>query len=122
MKNVKQIIVIRRDLKCRRGKEIAQGSHASMAFLVDHVINGTPLTEDAKYWLDDKFTKICVYVQSEAELDEIHQRALDSGLISHMIIDSGRTEFHGVETKTAVAIGPHEHEILQTITGHLPLY
>lgn len=29
----KQVIVIRRDLKMRRGKEIAQGSHASMAFM-----------------------------------------------------------------------------------------
>src|SRR5574341_415903 len=31
--NVKQVIVIRRDLNMRRGKEIAQGAHASMAWL-----------------------------------------------------------------------------------------
>jgi PTH2 family peptidyl-tRNA hydrolase len=30
---VKQVIVIRRDLRMRRGKEIAQGAHASMAWL-----------------------------------------------------------------------------------------
>ena len=29
----KQVIVIRRDLRMRRGKEIAQGAHASMAWL-----------------------------------------------------------------------------------------
>ena len=32
--DVKQVIVIRRDLKMRRGKEIAQGAHASSAWLV----------------------------------------------------------------------------------------
>lgn len=33
MSEVKQVIVIRRDLGMRRGKEIAQGAHASMAWL-----------------------------------------------------------------------------------------
>lgn len=31
--DVKQVIVIRRDLNMRRGKEIAQGAHASSAWL-----------------------------------------------------------------------------------------
>ena len=34
---VKQVIIIRRDLKMRRGKEIAQGSHASIAFLLEKI-------------------------------------------------------------------------------------
>ena len=33
MRPTKQVIVMRRDLKMRRGKEIAQGSHASISFL-----------------------------------------------------------------------------------------
>ncbi len=37
MQRIKQVIVIRKDLKMRRGKEIAQGSHASMEFLVDQI-------------------------------------------------------------------------------------
>ena len=37
MKRIKQAILIRKDLKMRRGKEIAQGSHASMAFLVEQL-------------------------------------------------------------------------------------
>lgn len=32
---VKQVIIIRKDLKMRRGKEIAQASHASMKVLLD---------------------------------------------------------------------------------------
>ena len=34
----KQIIIIRKDLKVRRGKEIAQGAHASMAVLTNNLI------------------------------------------------------------------------------------
>lgn len=33
MSEIKQVICIRRDLKMRRGKEIAQGSHGAMAFI-----------------------------------------------------------------------------------------
>lgn len=32
--NVKQVIVMRKDLNMRRGKQIAQGAHASMAALL----------------------------------------------------------------------------------------
>ena len=40
----KQVIVIRRDLRMRRGKEIAQGAHASMAWLARRVLAGmTPV-------------------------------------------------------------------------------
>ena len=34
----KQVIVIRRDLRMRRGKEIAQGAHASMAWLRQRIM------------------------------------------------------------------------------------
>jgi PTH2 family peptidyl-tRNA hydrolase len=35
--DVKQVLVIRKDLKMRRGKEIAQGAHASMAWLTNRL-------------------------------------------------------------------------------------
>jgi len=35
--NVKQVIVIRRDLKMRRGKECAQAAHASMMWLTKRI-------------------------------------------------------------------------------------
>ncbi len=33
--NTKQVIVIRKDLKMRKGKEISQGSHSSIMWLID---------------------------------------------------------------------------------------
>ena len=35
MKDIKQVIIIRKDLNMRKGKMIAQGSHSSMKVLFD---------------------------------------------------------------------------------------
>lgn len=144
-KNTKQVIVIRKDLNMRKGKMCAQASHASMAFLtkdgsMEHQIkygyNGSethiykfinssndmkPNFDNIEHWLKNSFRKIVCYVNSEDELIEIHQRAINSGLMSHLIEDNGATEFNGVKTKTVVAIGPHEDSNFIGITDHLPL-
>lgn len=119
---VKQIIVMRKDLKMRRGKEIAQGAHAASAWMAHNLLHGGELTPEQRAWMEGTFTKVCVQVNSEAELREVHQRALDAGLDSHLITDLGMTEFHGVPTLTCCAIGPHTDEVLRTVTGHLSLY
>jgi PTH2 family peptidyl-tRNA hydrolase len=122
---VKQVIVIRRDLKMRRGKEIAQGSHASISFLTKNMqgmnVYGE-LTEVEKYWINDRFTKVCVKVNSEEELLQVHEKALAAGLTSHLITDDGTTEFGGQPTATCLAIGPDLSEKIDCITGNLVLY
>ncbi len=134
MLRVKQVILIRRDLKMRRGKEIAQGSHASMDFLIEairsqiKVPSGTQenvdLSLSAKevYWMLHGMAKICLQVASEEELLHYHTLALASGIKSHLIRDSGRTEFHGVPTYTACAIGPDEVELIDNVCSPLSLY
>jgi PTH2 family peptidyl-tRNA hydrolase len=102
---MKQVILIRKDLKMRRGKEIAQGSHASMAFIL-------------RNYVDEAANKI----DSEEELLELHKKALESGLEANYITDAGRTEFNGVPTKTCLAIGPNNSEYIDKITKHLKLY
>jgi PTH2 family peptidyl-tRNA hydrolase len=122
----KQVIVIRKDLKMRRGKEVAQGSHASSAWLIkrikDYAHEAPLFSVDELELIDGIFTKICVVVNSEAELREVHQKALDAGLESHLIIDSGKTEFNGEPTATCVGIGPADSDLVNTVTGHLSLY
>jgi len=118
---IKQVIVIRKDLKMRRGKEIAQGAHAAMAFLSRRVNNGQ-ITPVQKEWLETSFRKICLIVESEAELDDIAEKATAKGIECHVVIDNGLTEFNGVATKTCLALGPDLDSILNEITGKLKLY
>lgn len=132
----KQVIVIRKDLKMRLGKACAQASHASMAFLTKGMylaaindgyefstdtIYECRRVEEIKHWLENSFRKICVYVESKQELLDIHQKALDNGLISHIVTDNGATEFNGVPTVTALGIGPAWDSKFVGITDHLPL-
>lgn len=130
MDPIKQVIILRRDLKMRRGKEVAQGSHASMAFLSEKIRKSLAqgvdvnleLTAVERLWLKGSFAKVCLQVESELELLELHQKALSQGLVSCIITDSGKTEFHGVPTHTAIAIGPDFASKIDPITGHLKLY
>lgn len=124
---MKQVILMRKDLKMRRGKEIAQGSHAAMAFLLDGISlfgNGNPdeKFENLTEWVNGGQTKICLQIHSEEELLKLHQEALDVGLEANYITDAGRTEFNGVPTKTCLVIGPNKSEKIDKITGHLKLY
>jgi PTH2 family peptidyl-tRNA hydrolase len=118
----KQVIVMRRDLGMRRGKEIAQGAHASMIWLALRVRQpGDGFTEAERQWLDGAFTKVCVRVDSEEELLGIVRAAREAGVTAHLVVDAGRTEFHSVPTPTCCAVGPDFPDRIDPITGHLRL-
>lgn len=129
--NTKQVIVIRKDLKMRRGKSISQGCHASMKVFFDRGYIQTPehglpilvipLTTEMQEWVENIFTKICVSVNSEEELLALFDMAIGLGLPCSLIQDEGLTEFNGVKTYTAVAIGPASNEDVDKVTNGLPL-
>ncbi len=124
----KQVIIMRKDLNMRKGKLVAQGAHASLgAILGECARDGDKLVLDLSDermapWLTGRFKKICVYVNSEEELLQIYNTALTAGLICSIIKDSGLTEFHGVPTLTAVAVGPDREDRIDAVTKHLPLF
>ena len=131
MNKMKQVIVIRKDLKMRKGKIVTQGSHASFG-VFRNIMKKEKISDelnkysfeanlDSSEWLDIEFTKICVTVNSEEELLDIVRQAKDKELLHCLITDAGHTEFHGVPTKTCCAIGPTRADIVDKITGHLPL-
>ncbi len=122
----KQTIVLRKDLNMRKGKMVAQGAHASMRAILQlgHPEGASfviPLDERLEPWLLGRFKKICVSVNSEAELLLLHQKAQAGGLITALIQDAGLTEFGGVPTYTALAVGPDTTDRVDLITGALPL-
>ena len=130
MSEIKQVIVVRSDLNMRRGKEAAQVAHASIKFLADAVTewgndswanDPMDISEVEWEWLNGSFSKIVVSVDSEHELAAITIKARVAGLHVDLIVDAGRTEFHGEPTKTCIAIGPDEAEKIDKITGHLKL-
>ncbi len=127
-RNIKQVIVMRKDLNMRKGKMIAQGAHASMAFLTKQAtVEGhtlqTPLRnpEEVKEWMTLGFTKICLSVDTEEELVRVYEQAVEDGLNATLITDSGLTEFGGIPTKTCCAIGPNRNEDIDRITKDLKL-
>ena len=118
----KMMIVMRRDLKMRKGKIAAQAGHACIDAILmalskegrlndfettndgialrDTVKSTTPLSDWFKYGC----AKICVYVDSEEELIDIAEKAKEKDIIAAVITDAGMTEFHGVPTKTCLAL------------------
>lgn len=140
MYKAKQMIVVRRDLKMRKGKIAAQAGHACVeAVLMALAKEGrltdvqvqenwvtvapgekgtSPLTD----WFQYGVAKICVYVDGEEALLALAQKAREAGVICALIQDAGMTEFHGEPTYTCLALEPLEAEQADAITGELPLY
>ena len=74
-------------------------------------------------WLNGIFTKICVYVNSEKELDELYNNIKSNSpqIPCVLIEDVGLTEFHNVKTKTCIGIGPWWNDEIDEYTKNLPL-
>lgn len=118
----------------RRGKEIAQGAHASLGAILS-LMSSPIFSEDQRVrilayepnsalaaWLEGRFTKVTLVVNSEEELITLTEKAKEAGLVHCLVTDAGLTEFHGVPTKTVLAIGPAWPEDIDKITGELKLY
>lgn len=138
----KQMIVIRRDLKMRKGKIAAQASHACveatlMALAKEQRLNEVCVAENQNWvylnhshedtsaltnWFDAGVAKICVYVDSEEELLELANQGREQGFVVALIKDAGFTEFHGEPTFTCIAFEPLTAEDIDPLTGDLPLY
>ena len=111
---MKQAILVRNDLKMPKGKMSAQSSHAS----VEAVLKSDK--EKINEWKKDGMMKVVLKVDNEKELLKYNQQAKDSGLITAMITEAGKT-FFKEPTKTCLAIGPDKEEKIDKVTGKLKL-
>ena len=114
---MKMVIAVRKDLNMRKGKMCAQCAHAATMTIVRYGVDH----KNIKKWLRTGQKKIVVSVDTEEELLELHDRALDRSMPSVLVTDARHTEFDGEPTNTVVSIGPSSDIEVDKITGKLKL-
>ncbi len=122
MEEVKQAIVVRRDLQMGRGKAAAQVAHASCEAVFRILDSREPRwMEWLSIWRSTGQLKVVLRVESERELVSLYGQAVELGLPASLISDAGRTQLPP-GTKTAIAVGPAPSSLVDRITGRLKLY
>lgn len=131
-RDVRQVIVVRKDLNMPAGKLGAQVAHASLGALfkssriggfgnklkmIIDLITGTP----EEVWINGRFVKIVVEVENEEELLKVLRKAEKKGLKTALIQDAGFTVFDK-PTVTCLGIGPAPKKSFNGVTNHLRLY
>jgi len=118
---MKQAIVIRKDLDMGRGKAAAQAAHAACDALVKALRAGGQWKEWAEEWLAEGQKKVVLRVESREELEAVYRQAVEARLPASIIEDAGLTQLPP-GTVTAVAVGPAPAELVDRITGRLKLF
>lgn len=113
---MKQVIVVRADLKMGKGKIAAQVGHACVLG-AEHVRRSRPDWFSA-WWSGQ--AKVVVKVQGPSELDDIVRAAQEIGLPHSRVTDAGLTQI-APGTITCVSLGPAPEEQIDRITGDLKL-
>ena len=136
--DIKQVILVRNDLKMSPGKAAAQVGHAAILFVADTIHRARDTDEyDVDWFLRELkwmfgngpipqqagqsiayggMKKIVLGVEDLDELWKLHWEAKDAGLKVFNVFDEG------VNDITACAIGPDYAETIDKITGSLRLY
>ncbi len=112
MEEIKQVIVVRRDLKMGKGKMSAQVAHASVGSF------SKADRKMAEEWESLGAKKVVLGVETLDELIELEKRARK--LPHFLVTDAGRTEFKE-PTITCLGIGPAGASEIDRITGNLKL-
>jgi len=109
---LKQVIVIRKDLKLSKGKLAAQVAHGS--------IGAAEKSKLKDKWLKEGQKKVVLSCKNLEELHKIYKMAKNKKLPAVLIKDAGLTQIEE-GTETCVGIGPAPEEKIDEITGKLKL-
>lgn len=111
---MKQVILVRHDLKLPKGKMAAQVAHASTeSVLRSH-------KDDITKWRSQGMKKIVLRVEDDKELIKYKNLAEDNGLVTALITDAGHTVVEP-GTMTCLGIGPDKEEKIDLVTGNLKM-
>jgi len=109
---LKQVIVIRKDLKLGKGKLAAQVAHAA--------ILASGKSSLKRKWIKEGQKKIVVWCKNLEELLLLYKKAEKKSIPIALVKDAGLTQVKK-GTKTCIAIGPVSEEKIEKITGKLKL-
>jgi PTH2 family peptidyl-tRNA hydrolase len=110
---LKQVILIRKDIKMGLGKAIAQACHASLASAFKCK------RETVEEWMEEGGKKVVLKANLK-EILEAEKKARKAKIPSFLVIDAGLTQLEP-GTVTALGIGPDEEKKIDKITGKLKL-
>ena len=111
---LKQVILVRHDLKMSKGKIAAQASHAS----VDCLLKSHKDIVDK--WHKQGMKKVVLKVKDLKELKKYMMLAEKANLANCIVVDAGHTELTP-GTITCLGIGPDEEEKIDKVTGDLKM-
>jgi PTH2 family peptidyl-tRNA hydrolase len=114
---LKQVIVVRSDLKMGKGKLAAQVAHASLSS-AEEARSRRPEWFDE--WKETGQAKVVLKASSETDLRELLTKAKSLRIPSSLVEDRGLTQLDP-GTVTCIGIGPAPDERVNLVTGHLKL-
>ena len=118
MDEIKQVIIIRKDLRMGPGKTVAQGAHASLMSYLQVV--GSGHKEVADRWIEEGEKKIVLKVESEETLRKLHEGFRYKKIPCALVSDAGLTELQP-GTVTALGVGPWSSNEINMLTLGLKL-
>lgn len=111
------VIVTRKDLKLSPGKLAVQVAHAAVACALE------TKKKNAKWfkrWMEEGAKKVVVNVDSLDDFFLLKDKAEKLNITSYLVVDAGQTEIPA-GTKTVIGFGPAPSNLIDQITGDLPL-
>jgi PTH2 family peptidyl-tRNA hydrolase len=114
----KMVIVAREDLKLSPGKLAVQVAHAAVKCAFETKVTNL---EWFNKWKNEGSKKVVAKVVSDEIFNQLKKQADAFNIVSCIICDAGLTEIKA-GTKTVIGFGPGPNNIIDQITGKLPLY
>ena len=111
---MKQVMVVRTDLKMGKGKIAAQCCHGSIGSYK------RSSNEKIRKWENEAYAKVICKVKTLDELLALKKLADEKSLTTYLVVDAGRTQIP-TSSVTVLAIGPDEDKIIDEVTGDLKL-
>lgn len=114
---IKQVILVRRDLKMPKGKMAAQVGHGCVDCALLAKKNKNQIFNE---WYESGMKKVVLYVENLDEMIKFKNIFDRENIINSMIKDAGRTCF-SQPTITVLAVGPEKEEELDKFVKDLKL-